>query len=100
MKYKINLTIKSMIITVFILVFMSLLFVVFNEGKKKIDGEGVFVYLTKNALYLKKGVKEIKVEPDKKELESAINFSYEHPFVLPFPFNLFIFSDCLIKNFY
>ena len=100
MKYKIFLVVKSMIITVFMLGFISALFIVFNEGKKRIDGEGVFVYLTKNALYLKKGAKEIRIEPNKKKIERAINFSYEHPFILPFPFNFFIFSDCLLKNFF
>ena len=99
MKYRTYVAIKSMIITIFILVFLVAMLVVYNEGKKKIDGEGVFVYLTKNALYLKKGRREIKVEPDKKRVEKALNFSYEKPFILPFPFNFLVFSDSISKNF-
>ena len=93
MKYKVFLAIESMIITIAIMVFAASLFVVLNEGRKRIDGEGISVYLNCDTLVFRNGEKEVTIQPDKEEVGKAINFCYDHPFVLPFPFNLMVISN-------
>lgn len=92
MKYKIMLMLKSFGVTVFILTFLSAMLITLNENKKKMDGQGVAVYLNKDSLCVRHGRKEIKVEPDKKEIRKFLNCCYKNPMVLPFPFNLMVFS--------
>lgn len=96
MKYKIKLMLKSFGVTVFILTFLSAMLITLNENKKKIDGQGVFVYLSKDALCVRHGRKETKIEPNKKEIGKFLNCCYKNPMILPFPFNLIVFS----KRFY
>ncbi len=92
MKYKIMLMLRSFGITVFVLIFLSAMLITLNENQNKIDGQGVYVYLNKDALFVRRGRKELKVEPNKKEIEKFINCCYKKPMLLPFPFNYMIFS--------
>lgn len=99
MKYKIMLMLKAFGVTVFILTFLSAMLVTLNENKKKIDGQGVTVYLNKDSLCVRHGRKEIKVEPNKKEIGNFVNYCYKNSFVLPFPFNYMVFSKRFLDDF-
>ena len=98
MKNKIFLTIKSALITIFVLAGFGLMFKIANEGRKKTQEKEVMVFLNKNRLYLKNGDLEYLVEPDKEKLIEIFNKVYSNPFVLPCPFNFCVISKSLVDE--
>ena len=100
MKKKIFLALKSAAITVFILSFLILTLKIMNVGRRKIYGREVFVYFKYNTVYLKDGKTKYSIEPDKTRLQEVINYIYQHPGILPFPFNFMVYGSSLVASFF
>ena len=93
-----TLAVKSALITIFVLVGFVLMFKIENEGRKKTQGKEVMVSLNKNKIYLKNGNAEYLVEPDKEKIVELFNIVYNHPLILPCPFNFCVISKNLVDE--
>ena len=100
MKKNFYLALKSAAFTFFILSFFILMLKILNVGRGKIYGREVFVCFKPNAIYLKDGRKKYSIEPDKNKLTDIINFIYQHPWVLPVPFNFMVYGSSLVSSFF
>ena len=98
MKKKTSLMLKSFLVTSSLILMFVLMFKVFNENLKKLNGEGIEVFLNFNSIYLKTAGEKYYVEPDKEKLVNVYGYVNKHPALVPFPLGFGLFSRHLLKN--
>lgn len=74
------------------------MFKIFNENFKKLNGEGIEVFLTFNSLCFKVADEKYYVEPNKEELVNVYSYVNQHPATVPLPLGFGLFSRYLLNN--
>ena len=98
MKPNVLVGIKSMLVTIFLLIFMFLMLFIANKGQEKLNGEGIFLKAAKNAIYIKKGDLQYKIAPNREDCCRLLTHIYNHPQCLPAPFNFAIWSNYFLNS--
>ncbi len=98
MNKRASLTLKSFLITSSLILMFVLMLKIFNENHKKLNGEGIDVFLTLNSVCLKTPEAEYYIEPDKESLLNVYSYVNQHPAFVPFPLGFGLFSRYLLNN--
>ena len=80
--------------------FMFFMFLVLNEGMRKIYGKGINLYFSNMAIYFNYGDRHFKLEPNVEKTAKVLNWIYERPGLLPAPFKFMELAECMSSNFF